>query len=122
MQEHPTAADIMEEVRQGLNGISLSDASRAHLEQHAGVQNHLRQTHEYSAVLGRCGGSLRGKGCKLLAPIIKPVIEQLDLFHHAVIRTLEQVAGIQSDTRAKMENIEARLQALESKEPPKRET
>ncbi len=122
MKENPTAADIMEEVRQGLADTSLSDATQANLAQNTSLQSHLRQAHEHAPVLGRSGGSLRGKCCRLLAPLAKPVIEQLDLFHHTVLRVIELVAGTQAEAKSKLQNLEERLQKLESKEQPPRET
>lgn len=112
----------MEEVRQGLSDTTLSDSARANLAQHAGLQANLRQAHEHASVMGRCGGSLSGKCCKLFAPLAKPVIEQLNRFHNATIRVLEQMAGTQSEMQTKMQELEDRLRELESKESPERET
>ena len=116
MNENPTAAEIMEEVRQGLSDTSLSDATKAQREQQAGLQSNLRQAHAHASVMGRCGGSLRGTCCKLLAPIARPIIEQLDILHTAVIRSLEQLSGTQSDTRTRLADLEKRIATLESKE------
>ena len=118
MQASPIAAEIMQEIRQGLSDTTLSDATLAKLSQSAGLQSDLRKAHEHAPVLGRCGGSIRGKCCNLFAPLLKPVIEQLDLYHNAIIRTLEHIAGTQSDTHARLENLELRLQELEAREPP----
>ncbi len=122
MNEHPTAADIMAEVRQGLSDTALSETTRENLENNTSLQVNLRQTHEHASVLGRCKGSLRGKCCSAFAPLAKPIIEQLDRFHNATVRVLEQIAGTQKHTQSRLHALELRLQELESKEPSTRQT
>lgn len=106
----------MLEVRQGLADTSLSDAARAQAAQWADDQALCQQLHAHASVLGRCGGSLRGRLCRWLAPLVKPVIEQIDLFHAALVRLLEArgaEAEVQEKTRTKVAELEQRLHALE---------
>ena len=122
MLENPSATEIMEEVRQGLSDTTLSDATTGKIARSSDLPNAMRQAHAHAPVLGRCDGSLRGKCCKMLAPMMKPITEQLNLFHNAVLKALEHFTGTQPETDARIRDLEARLQKLESQEPSKRES
>lgn len=114
----PSVADIMHEVRQGLSDNELSEETRTKAEQAAGIQASLRQAHEHAPILGRCGGSMSGRLCKCLSPLAKPVIEQINLFHRATLRILEQLAATsasQATDHAKIEALEQRLRELEER-------
>ncbi len=116
MQEQlPSVETIMEEIRSGLAGVMLSEETEA-----AAVAGSLGsdvcQAASAAGVLGRCGGSLRGRFCRLLAPFAHPVIEQLDLFHAAVVRALTRLEGESTDSNgmiSRVDAIERRLMTLE---------
>jgi len=123
MKEKTSVADIMDEIRQGLSDTSLSEATRAESEQLASLQGSLRQAHAHAPVLGRCGGSLRGRLCKCLSPLVKPIIDQIDLFHGTLIRLLEKLvadAPANAENRARLQDLEKRMQQIE--EQSKRDT
>ena len=122
MQDNPTVEDIMAEIRQGLSDTDLSPATQRHLASLGGLQDSLRQAYTTASLLGRCGGSLRGRLCKLLAPLARPVIEQIDLFHAAIVRSLETIASQSSgnaDTKERLAALEQRLAHIESQAHPK---
>lgn len=113
----PSVETIMNEIRSGLDDTTLSDATMAAAESGRSIQADLRKASGTASPLGRCGGSLRGRLCRLLAVPAKPVVEQLDLFHAAVCGALgklvEHSAG-QARIGKKVEELEKRLQALEA--------
>jgi hypothetical protein len=121
MQDNPTVAEIMEEVRQGLADTAISDATQVQAHQLASIQDTLRQAHAHASVLGRCGGSLRGRVCRMAAPLARPIIEQIDLFHAAIVRCLETTASQSaetSETKKRLAALEHRLAQIESQEQP----
>ncbi len=108
---------IMREIRSGLANTSLSETALAAIVGNASAQAELRKAADTASVLGRCGGSLRGKLCTRIAPLVRPVIEQLDLFHAAVMNTLNRLAGeaaISAETTRKVSELETRLTRLEA--------
>ena len=110
---------IMHEIRSGLEDTVLSEAT-ASAAADSSLQSDLRQVAESATVLGRCGGSLRGRLCRLLAKPARPVVEQLDLFHSAVCATLGKLTEghkTQQVTDRKIAELEHRLQALETQQP-----
>ncbi len=114
--ELPAVEAIMEEIRRGLADTTLSNATAAAAAV-GSLTGDLRQASSTAGVLGRCGGSLRGRICRLLAPLALPVVEQLDLFHAAVVAALSRLAGQtaeQDAATARMEDLERRLSALEA--------
>lgn len=115
--EQPRVESIMREIRSGLDDISLSNTTRANLAGKQSLQAELRKLTETAPVLGRCGGSIRGKICKRLAYLALPVIEQLDLFHAATRNVLSKLANIaneSTDTARKLAELEARIKKLET--------
>jgi hypothetical protein len=114
----PAVDAIMNEIRRGLEDTSLSDATAAAIAANCSLQADIRKAAATAGVLGRCGGSLRGRVCRLLAPLALPVIEQLDLFHAAAVSVLSSFAGLSNDhaaTAIRVGEIERRLQTLEAK-------
>jgi len=115
----PSVETIMNEIRSGLDDTTLSDTTIAAAESGRTLQSELRKAAGAAALLGRCGGSLRGRLCRLLAAPARPVVEQLDLFHAAVCGALgkltEHSAG-QTRIGQKVEELEKRLQALEAQQ------
>lgn len=113
----PSVETIMNEIRSGLDDTTLSDATLAAAESGRSIQSELCKAAGAASLLGRCGGSLRGRLCRLLAVPAKPVVEQLDLFHAAVCAALgklaEHSAG-QTRIGQRVDEIERRLQALEA--------
>lgn len=110
---------IMHEIRSGLEDTTLSAATAGIAAASLSLQSDLRKSAETAGVLGRCGGSIRGRLCLLLAPLARPVIEQLDLFHAATVSTLSKLAGLADDHVAAIQktvDLERRVQALEAKE------
>ncbi len=106
---------IMEEIRSGLADTRISDDTAAAAAA-GSLSSDVRQAATASGVLGRCGGSLRGRLCLLLAPVARPVVEQLDLFHAAVVRSLSRLEAASTESSgmvSRMEAIERRLTALE---------
>lgn len=94
----------MQEVRQGLSDLDMP-ASRQITLAISDSSFGLRKAHTYASVMGRCGGSLRGKLCKLSAPLARPVIEQLDLFHSSILQTLEQMQQHISDLERQIQDM-----------------
>jgi hypothetical protein len=116
MNEQPGVCEIMEEIKRGLEDTSLSEATRALAEEVVLKKAALRQAHAYAPVLGRCGGSLSGRLCTWLKPLAKPVLEQIDLFHGAVLGLLEKLVTDNADAaelKLKVQELEKRLRQLE---------
>lgn len=115
----PDVDAIMEEVRRGLQDNEVSRPDDADEADRRELRASLRRATETASVLGRCGGSMRGKLCKLLAPLALPVLEQLNLHHAAVVTALKHIrrSGDGADS------IEERLAKLETEiEALKRES
>lgn len=120
-EELPAIDAIMKEIRSGLEDTTLSDATAAAAASNFSMQADIRKATATAGVLGRCGGSLRGRLCRLIAPLALPVIEQLNLFHTATVSALSTLAGRteeQVSTASRVNDIERRLQALEAGAKP----
>lgn len=113
-----TVETIMNEIRSGIEDTTLSEATMAAAASSGNLQAELRKAAETTHLLGRCGGSMRGRLCRLFAGPAKPVVEQLDLFHAAVCGALGKLAescSAQVKTERKVAELEKRLQALEGR-------
>jgi len=113
----PSVETIMNEIRSGLDDTMLSDSTIAASESGRTLQSELRKAAGAAALLGRCGGSLRGRLCRLLAAPARPVVEQLDLFHAAVCGALGKLAEHstgQTRIGQKVDALEKRLLELEA--------
>jgi len=118
--EVPSVETIMNEIRSGLENSLLSETAVAAAAAGSSLQSDLRNIAESASVLGRCGGSRRGRLCRLLASPARPVVEQLDRFHDAVCSALGNLAGRcgeQTETARKVADLERRLQVLEAHFP-----
>ncbi len=99
----PDVNAIVQELRQGMSDTEIlcSDNNKATARRQN--QAAVRKTVETADVLGRCGGSVRGKLCLWLAKLAWPVVEQLNMHHQAVVDALNQ----------QNELLEERLKTLE---------
>jgi hypothetical protein len=117
MQENnpqPDVEAIIQELREGMADIESSHPSDPEAAVRRELRASLRKATETADVLGRCGGSLRGKLCKLLAFIVFPVVEQLNMHHVAVVAALPRFRDTRSqDAPGSNEALEARIQKLE---------
>ena len=114
--EQPSVDDIMREIRSGLADTALSEPTLAALDDSRSLPSELRRATESSRVMGRCGGSLRGRLCRLLLPLAWPVVEQLDRFHAAVVAALARLADHTAPgTDARLRDLETRIAELESR-------
>lgn len=112
MAESDTRPDvnaIMAEVRQGMQDTDMPRPDDSEEADRRELRASRRRATDTANVLGRCGGSLRGKLCKLLAPLALPVVEQLNLHHAAVVTALKHIRRPGSD-----DAIEERLRKLEA--------
>ena len=113
----PDVETIIKEIRQGMADTESSSPSDPEEARLRGLRGSLRKATETSDVLGRCGGSIRGKLCQALAPVLLPVVEQLNMHHAAVVAALNQLRGDQSQTpppsASTIEALEARIRELE---------
>jgi len=100
----------MEEVRQGMQDTDMPRPDDSDEADRRELRASLRKATETASVLGRCSGSMRGKLCKLLAPLALPVVEQLNLHHAAVVTALKHIRRPGTDA----EDIEERLSRLEA--------
>jgi len=114
-----SVAALVNEIRSGLDDTTLSDATKAAADTATGsIQHDLQKLAQTASLLGRCGGSLRGRLCLLLSGIARPVVEQVDLFHAAVSSTLVKLAEQSREaagTARKVDALERRIKALESR-------
>ncbi len=110
MSENSTKPDIEKiigNLRQGMDDVTPLQNSHPEMGNQQKLNSSLRKATETADILGRCGGSLRGKLCKLLARIALPVVEQINMHHSAVIDALASTHKIQK------EDLEARITKLE---------
>lgn len=103
----PDVEKIVETLRQGMDNTTPLQDSHPEMGSQQKLNSSLRKATETADVLGRCGGSLRGKLCKQLARIALPVVEQINMHHSAVIDALANTHKIQKD------DLEARISKLE---------
>ncbi len=103
----PNVESIIHELRQGMDDITPV--------KYSGV-GAIRKANETSDVLGRCGGSLRGKLCLLLSRFIfLPVVEQLNAHHASIVSALRQLQSeLQSVDPEESVSAEERIAKLES--------
>jgi len=116
----PDVEAIIAELRQGLDDSAVHAPQTLRDAAHRQLRSSLRKASETADVLGRCGGSMRGKLCKLLAVLAWPVVEQLNLHHSAVVGALSHIRETNRDNAPAEQPpepwlaIEKRLQALEA--------
>lgn len=126
----PSVEDIMREIRKGLESQELTAESQASLDAYPSPYHDLKRATHAAPVMGRCGGSLRGKLCRWMAPLLHPVIEQLDLFHDAILAALKKTAAyflVLDTLRQQVEALEAKVEKLEktidpNTTPPEKES
>ena len=106
----PDVDAIMADLRRGMQDNDVPRPDDSEEANRRELRASLRKATETASVLGRCGGSLRGKLCKLLAPLALPVVEQLNLHNSAVVTALGQI----QESRKKIEAMEARIKDLEA--------
>ncbi len=117
----PDVEAIVQELREGMQDSSVSHLENSEQADQRGLRMSLRRATETADILGRCGGSLRGKLCKLLARLALPVVEQLNLHHDAVVGALQHIpergdsSGTAEERLAKLEaDVEALKQEIQS--------
>jgi len=104
----PDVKKIISMLRQGMEDITPLHNSHPEMGNQHKLNASLRNATETSEVLGRCGGSMRGKLCKLLARIGLPVVEQINMHNTAIIKSLNLINNAQQET------LETRIVKLES--------
>jgi len=104
----PDIEEIIGDLRQGMDDTTLLQDSHPEMGNQQKLNSSLRKASETADILGRCGGSLRGKLCKLLARIALPVVEQINMHHSAVVDSLNAAHNIQK------EDLENRISKLET--------
>ncbi len=105
--DKPDVEKIISELREGLNDPTPPLDAHPETGPRKKLKSSLRKASETADVLGRSGGSLRGKVCKILAYFGWPVVEQLNLHHKAVVNALNQLHTYQK------EELEKRIEVLE---------
>jgi hypothetical protein len=114
----PDVVAIVQELRRGMADAEPLQPTDPRTIASRGLNTSLRKATETGDVLGRCGGSLRGKLCSRLAFWALPVIEQLNIHHGAVIAALNHIRDAETERAAeeklrKVEPLEARIRKLE---------
>ena len=104
----PDVEQIVAELREGMRDAAPPAEFHPETGPRKKLKSSLRKASETADVLGRSGGSLRGKVCKLLAWFGLPVVEQLNLHHKAVVDALNQLHAYQKD------ELERRIADLEN--------
>ncbi len=103
----PNIEEIIGNLRQGMDDTTPLQDSHPEMGNQQKLNSCLRKATETADILGRCGGSLRGKLCKQLARLALPVVEQINMHHSAVIDSLNTTHSIQK------EDLENRISKLE---------
>lgn len=103
----PDVEEIINSLREGMENITPLQDSHPEMGSQQKLNSSLRKASETSDILGRCGGSLRGKFCKAIARLALPVVEQINLHHSAVLDALT------SSNEVQKENLKAHIQKLE---------
>jgi uncharacterized small protein (DUF1192 family) len=104
---------IVAELRRGMD--DTTPFADNHPGQAGEISAALRKASASSDVLGRCGGSLRGKLCKLLAKFALPVVEQINTHNSAVTDALNQISNTQiQQLEERIATLEQELQKLKS--------
>ena len=114
----PNVESIIQELRQGMDDITPVTSSASAASERRQLQGDLRKANESSDVLGRCGGSVRGRLCLQLARFVLPIVEQLNAHHAAVVAALTTLSDRQSPSShseaASDNSVESRLAKLEA--------
>jgi hypothetical protein len=114
----PNVESIIEELRQGMDDITPVTSSTSGASELRQLQGDLRKANESSDVLGRCGGSLRGRLCLQMARFVLPIVEQLNAHHAAVVAALTKLSEQQSPSSHSEStsdgSVESRLAQLEA--------
>ncbi len=115
LNKKPDVEAIVQELRQGMHDNSVSRPDNSEEADRRDLRASLRRAADTANLLGRCGGSLRGKLCKFLAPLALPVVEQLNLHHGAVVTALQHIREPRQTadtTETRLEKLEAEIEAL----------
>jgi hypothetical protein len=109
---------IIQELRSGMDDAAPLSASVSGASERRKLQGGLRKANASIDVLGRCGGSLRGRLCLQLARLALPVVEQLNAHHAAVVAVLSQLCDKEGQAPRTEEmadaSVESRLAKLEA--------
>ena len=105
--DKPNVEEIIAELQRGMDNTALPLDSHPDSGPRKKMQSCLRKASETADVMGRTGGSLRGKLCRMLSWFAWPVIEQINLHNKAVLDTLNRLYAYQK------EELEPRIAALE---------
>jgi len=112
----PNVEQIISSLRQGMDDTTPFDETLHTTNAQQKLKFHLRKAAESANTLGRCDGSLRGRLCKKLAYIALPVIEQLDIYHNAVINALKLINTSQTNIlEDRICKLEEEIEALKTK-------
>jgi hypothetical protein len=114
--EKPNVEKIIDSIKKGLEDNSPFDETQHKMDSHQKIKASLRKAAESAEVLGRCNGSLRGKLCKKLAWVAKPVVEQINLHNTAVIKSLNLMNKIQAEVfKEHINRLENEIQSLKNR-------
>lgn len=102
----PDVEAIIAELRCGLD--DTTPFAENHPDAERQLKAVLRRANAAVDVLGRCGGSLRGRLCKLLARFALPVVEQQNAHNSAITTALNQISSDQ------LQQLKDRITALEA--------
>jgi len=114
----PNVNAIIQELREGMGDTEPLQTAGVSGGARRELKASLRKANETVDVLGRCGGSLRGKLCLQLARLALPVVEQLNAYHAATVAALTQLRDQQDasliSNAIPEDRIEARFAKLEA--------
>jgi len=111
--EKPDVESIIAELRRGMDNTDLPPDSPPDTGPRKKLKSSLRKAAETADVMGRTGGSLRGKLCRLLSWFAVPLIEQINLHNKAVLDALNQIHNYQKeDLEMRIEKLKAEISEL----------
>ena len=105
--DRPNVEEIIAELQRGIADTTPPLDTHPDTGTRKKIQSCLRKASETVDVMGRTGGSLRGKLCRMLSWFAWPVIEQINLHNKAVLDPLNRLYAYQK------EELEPRIAALE---------
>ena len=111
----PDVEQIISTLRQGMDDTTPLQDSHPEMRAELKLKSGLRRAAETADILGRCGGSLRGRICRQLARIALPVVEQINLHHNAVVDSLNGMHESQkNDLEARISKLEQEIETLKA--------
>jgi hypothetical protein len=114
----PNVDAIIQDLRSGMDDVTPLSASVSGASERRKLLGGVRKANASIDVLGRCGGSLRGRLCLQVARLALPVVEQLNAHHAAVVAVLTQLCDKEpqapSAETVADDSVESRLAKLET--------